>query len=97
MNPRISVITLGVRDLGRARRFYREGLGWPIGQEDDNWVCFTLGGGVLAFALYPWGGAGRRCSRPSRRIWLSRLHTLICRPFGYQGSALSGISALGES
>jgi catechol 2,3-dioxygenase-like lactoylglutathione lyase family enzyme len=53
VNPRISVITLGVRDLRRARRFYREGLGWPISQEDDNWVCFTLGGGNLALAIYP--------------------------------------------
>jgi catechol 2,3-dioxygenase-like lactoylglutathione lyase family enzyme len=53
VNPQISVITLGVRDLDRARRFYREGLGWPIGQEDDNWVCFTLAGGNLALAIYP--------------------------------------------
>ena len=54
MNPHVAVITLGVRDLGRARRFYHEGLGWPIQQEDDNWVCFSLGGGSSALALYPW-------------------------------------------
>jgi len=54
MNPSISMITLGVRDLNVARRFYREGLGWPIQQEDDNWVCFSLDGGSLALALYPW-------------------------------------------
>lgn len=37
MKPRITVITLGVDDLERAVRFYRDGLGWPtegiVGQE----------------------------------------------------------------
>jgi predicted enzyme related to lactoylglutathione lyase len=55
VRPHVSVITLGVRDLRRARAFYAEALGWPIQQEDDNWVCFTLEGGSTAFALYPWG------------------------------------------
>jgi catechol 2,3-dioxygenase-like lactoylglutathione lyase family enzyme len=54
MKPHISVITLGVRDLARAREFYVERLGWPVQQEDDNWVCILLGSGDTAFALYPW-------------------------------------------
>ncbi|HYZ79454.1 MAG TPA: VOC family protein [Gaiellaceae bacterium] len=54
MKPHVAVITLGVRDLQRARRFYGEALGWPILQEEDNWVCFSLGGGSSALALYPW-------------------------------------------
>jgi catechol 2,3-dioxygenase-like lactoylglutathione lyase family enzyme len=54
MKPHVAVITLGVRDLKRARRFYSEGLGWPIQQEDYNWVCFSLAGGSSALALYPW-------------------------------------------
>ena len=54
MKPHVAVITLGVRDLKRARRFYSEGLGWPIQQEDHNWVCFSLGDGSSALALYPW-------------------------------------------
>ncbi len=37
MQPRITVITLGVNDLERAVSFYRDGLGWPtegiIGRE----------------------------------------------------------------
>ena len=29
MEPRVTLITLGVDDLERATRFYRDGLGWP--------------------------------------------------------------------
>jgi uncharacterized protein len=54
MKAHVAVITLGVRDLERARTFYNEGLGWPIQQEDRNWVCFLLGDGSSALALYPW-------------------------------------------
>jgi len=54
MRPHVAVITLGVRDLERARAFYRDGLGWPVQQEDANWVSFLLGGGSSALALYPW-------------------------------------------
>jgi catechol 2,3-dioxygenase-like lactoylglutathione lyase family enzyme len=54
MKPHVAVITLGVKDLRRARRFYSEGFGWPIQQEDHNWVCFLLGNGSSALALYPW-------------------------------------------
>lgn len=43
MEQRVSVVTLGVADLGRARRFY-EALGWTTGagQEDDV-VFFQAG------------------------------------------------------
>jgi catechol 2,3-dioxygenase-like lactoylglutathione lyase family enzyme len=34
------MITLGVRDFARAKRFYAEGLGWPTRVDDDNWVVF---------------------------------------------------------
>jgi catechol 2,3-dioxygenase-like lactoylglutathione lyase family enzyme len=53
MRPKLSVVTLGVRDLQRARRFY-EALGWSCGDpEPDSDVCFfTLDGTVLA--LYGW-------------------------------------------
>jgi catechol 2,3-dioxygenase-like lactoylglutathione lyase family enzyme len=54
VKPHVSVITLGVKDLTRAREFYAERLGWPIQQEQDDWVCFLLGGGSTALALYPW-------------------------------------------
>jgi uncharacterized protein len=65
MKPHVAVITLGVRDLERERRFYSEGLGWPIQQEDDNWVCFLLEGGSTALALYPWDGLAEDARVPS--------------------------------
>jgi len=48
MKQRVSVITLGVADLGRARAFY-ETIGWSTGagQEDDV-VFFQAGGLVVA-------------------------------------------------
>src|SRR5258705_2268470 len=54
MKPHVSILTLGVRDLERAKQFYSEGLGWPIQQEQGEWVCFSLGNGASALGLYPW-------------------------------------------
>jgi catechol 2,3-dioxygenase-like lactoylglutathione lyase family enzyme len=65
MNPHVAVITLGVRDLQRARTFYSEGLGWPIQQEDHNWVCFSTGDGSSALALYPWDALAGDASVPA--------------------------------
>lgn len=42
MEQRISILTLGVRDLTRSRRFY-EALGWR-GQEVEETVFFQAGG-----------------------------------------------------
>ncbi|CAN5235241.1 VOC family protein [soil metagenome] len=48
MEQRISLVTLGVSDLARARRFY-EALGWATNAEpDDDVVFFQAGGMVLA-------------------------------------------------
>lgn len=58
MKPNIKVITLGVDDLHRSLRFYRDGLGLPtegiVGTEfeDGAVVFFHLDGG-LVLALYP--------------------------------------------
>lgn len=47
IRPRISLITLGVRDLARARRFYESGLGWkPSSASNEDVVFFQLAGGV---------------------------------------------------
>ena len=48
MEQRISLITLGVRDLARARAFY-EGLGWTTrAAAEDDVVFFQAGGMVVA-------------------------------------------------
>jgi uncharacterized protein len=58
MEPRITVLTLGVADLERSLRFYRDGLGLAtegiVGTEFEHGavVFFQLRGGVL-LALYP--------------------------------------------
>lgn len=48
MEQRVSLITLGVRDLARSRRFY-EALGWSTGAKpDDDVVFFQAGGFIVA-------------------------------------------------
>ena len=46
MEQRLSLITLGVADLGRARAFY-EALGWTTGAEPGDDVVFFQAGGVI--------------------------------------------------
>ena len=43
MEPRISAVTLGVSDLDRSYRFYKEGLGLPTKMTSD--------GGIVIFAI----------------------------------------------
>ncbi|WP_250037573.1 VOC family protein [Paractinoplanes maris] len=48
---RLTVVTLGARDVGALRIFYRS-LAWPeLPGGDDTWSGFLLGGVLLA--LYP--------------------------------------------
>lgn len=52
MKPRLSVLTLGVSDLDRSVRFYRDGLGLPtegiVGREFEHGAVafFDLAGGI---------------------------------------------------
>jgi predicted lactoylglutathione lyase len=50
MEQRISLITLGVRDLQRARAFY-EAMGWSGADQPDDEVVFFQAGGMV-FALW---------------------------------------------
>ena len=48
VEQRLSLVTLGVADLGRSRAFY-EGLGWRTNADpDDDVVFFQAGGMVVA-------------------------------------------------
>jgi len=44
MQPRMSMITLGVDDLARAVAFYRDGLGFPRHGEGEDVAFFDLSG-----------------------------------------------------
>jgi catechol 2,3-dioxygenase-like lactoylglutathione lyase family enzyme len=51
LEPRISIITLGVSDLERSTRFYRDGLGLPERKSSGGIAFFETCGTWLA--LYP--------------------------------------------
>lgn len=52
MEPRISIITLGVSDLPRSVRFYRDGLGLTLYDENTESIAFFQNKGTW-LALYP--------------------------------------------
>ena len=62
MEQRLSLVTLGVRDLARARAFY-EALGWTTGAAPDDDVVFFQAGGMIV-AL--WGRASSPRTAASR-------------------------------
>ena len=73
IEPRLNIVTLGVADVAKARRFYETGLGWKASSASQgDIVFFQLGAMVLALypreALAEDAGAGRRAavSRASR-------------------------------
>jgi uncharacterized protein len=53
MDPRITLVTLGVADVDESIRFYRDGLEFPMRDrdEDDDVAFFTLEGTWLS--IYP--------------------------------------------
>lgn len=52
MEQRLSIITLGVADLARAKAFYLDGLGWSEVDLPAEEICFIQLPGI-AFSLYP--------------------------------------------
>jgi catechol 2,3-dioxygenase-like lactoylglutathione lyase family enzyme len=57
MEQRISLVTLGVSDLARARSFY-EALGWSGAHQPDGEVCFFQVGGMVFGLWTALGGYG---------------------------------------
>ena len=51
MEQRISLVTLGVKDLGASKRFYADGLGWKPVFENKEIIFFQTGGMVFALFL----------------------------------------------
>jgi hypothetical protein len=52
MEPRLSFVTLVVRDLARSRRFYVEGLGWPVEFEAAGEVVMIRVGEKVVLSLW---------------------------------------------
>ena len=52
MEPRLSIITLGVSDMYRSYKFYHEGLGFPTTGTPEDGIIFLQTKGVC-LALYP--------------------------------------------
>lgn len=52
MDPRLTVVTLGVSDLDRSVAFYRDGLGWRLAAASMPEIAFIQAGGVV-LALFP--------------------------------------------
>jgi uncharacterized protein len=57
MEQRLSLVTLGVEDLARARGFY-EALGWSGARQPDDEVCFFQAGGMVFGLWTALGGHG---------------------------------------
>ena len=63
ISPRISMITLGVRDLERSVRFYQDGLGWPRRESPPTVAFFPLNGTWLA--LFGWDALAEDAEIPA--------------------------------
>jgi catechol 2,3-dioxygenase-like lactoylglutathione lyase family enzyme len=62
VEPRLSLITLGVADVARSRRFY-EALGWRAsGASQADVTFFQLGG--MALSLWGWADLARDAGVP---------------------------------
>jgi uncharacterized protein len=51
MNQHLHIITLGVRDFEKSKKFYAETLGWKISRPQEGIAFFQAGAVVLA--IYP--------------------------------------------
>jgi uncharacterized protein len=67
MSARISLVTLGVEELDRAREFYETGLGWPVSSDsvEGEIVFIKLEGTILA--LYSYDALADETGLPANR------------------------------
>jgi uncharacterized protein len=66
MEPRISIITLGVSDLARSVKFYRDGLGLPTNYKENEGIAFFQLSGTW-LALYPADALAEDAVLPAER------------------------------
>jgi len=51
MKAHVSGITLGAEDGERSKRFYGEGLGWPVAMDTQGYVAFSINNGSAVLGL----------------------------------------------
>ena len=66
MSVQVATIMLGVKDLGRAKKFYGEGLGCTIEQDYPNFVNFKLGDSSSSLGIYEWDAAAQEAGVSSK-------------------------------
>lgn len=52
MNQHLHIVTLGVRDFEKSRKFYSKTLGWKASSNSNDDIAFFQAGGVV-LAIYP--------------------------------------------
>lgn len=70
MQQQISLITLGIADLARSKRFYGEGFGWTPVFETPGIVFYQMNG--LMLGLWPTPDLEADMHRPGQRPGLAR-------------------------
>lgn len=80
MDPRISLVSLGVADLARARRFYVDGLGWAPAFETPQVLFIQMGG--MVFGLWDYAEMARELALPAGAVpvgGMSLAHNVCAR------------------
>ncbi len=90
MEPYISLITLGVKNLERSLRFYRDGLGLPTTRKAEQGIIFFQTRGVC-LVLYPYEELARdvgenRMMERSKFTGITIAHNVRTAPGGGSGS-----------
>jgi uncharacterized protein len=65
MKARVHIITLGVKDLKKSRKFYEKGMGFGVSSASKGDVVFFHTGGAI-LALYPWGKLAEDATVPEK-------------------------------
>jgi catechol 2,3-dioxygenase-like lactoylglutathione lyase family enzyme len=68
MEPRISVVTLGVSDLQRSYHFYKDGLGFPTKMTPDGGIVLFATSAATPLMLYPYEKLGKDSAYDSSEI-----------------------------
>ena len=63
IEPRLNIVTLGVADVAKARRFYETGLGWKASSASQGDIVFFQLGAMESGAVPPRGSSRRRWRR----------------------------------